>query len=92
VISRQTYFIDISLGRSFYQFLKNELHLDVEYHLEHFKGDVPDTDWIREISLNNWIAITADKRIKLRPNEKEAVKNAELKMFILRLGKPNFEK
>lgn len=44
---------------------------------------VVDPDWIEKCGENNWIVITGDKRIETVPENRQAVINAKVKVFLL---------
>ena len=45
--------------------------------------NVVDPEWIKKCGENNWIVITGDKRIETVPENRQAVKNAKAKVFLL---------
>lgn len=57
-------------------------------HGDHFKPDTPDEEWIAEVATRGWIAISHDKRIGRRPNERAAVINGGLALLVLVGGAP----
>jgi len=66
------YFTDRDLGKQFGEILKAG-GLDVERHSDHFAPDTPDDVWLAEVGRRGWIALTHDKRIRYKPNERDAV-------------------
>ena len=66
------YFTDRDLGKRFGEILR--LHgLTVERHADHFAPDTPDDAWLAEVGKRGWIALTHDRRIRYKPNERDAV-------------------
>lgn len=66
------YFTDRDLGKQFPEILRAS-GLTVERHADHFRDNTPDEDWLREIGRRGWIVLTHDRRIRYKPNEREAV-------------------
>jgi PIN domain-containing protein len=66
------YFTDRDLGRRFPEILRTG-GLTVERHADHFEPDTPDETWLEEIGKRGWIALTHDRRIRYKPNERDAV-------------------
>jgi hypothetical protein len=80
-----TFFTDRNLGKRFPDILKNA-GINVEKHADHFKDNAKDEEWLAEIGKRSWYAITFDRRIRYKPNEKKAVKNFKVGLFVL-IGK-----
>jgi hypothetical protein len=68
----RVYFTDRDLGKRFGEILKSG-GLTVERHADHFAHDTPDELWLAEIGKRGWIALTHDRRIRYKPNERDAV-------------------
>jgi hypothetical protein len=66
------YFTDRDLGKQFGEILKAG-GLAVERHSDHFAPDTSDDVWLAEVGRRGWIALTHDKRIRYKPNERDAV-------------------
>jgi hypothetical protein len=66
------YFTDRDLGKRFGAILRAG-GLTVERHVDHFAPDTPDDVWLAEVGQRGWIALTHDKRIRYKPNERDAV-------------------
>ena len=66
------YFTDRDLGRRFPEILR-AAGLTVERHDDHFDPQTPDVEWLEEIGNREWIAVSRDKRIRYKPNERDAV-------------------
>jgi hypothetical protein len=45
----------------------------VERHADHFAPATPDAVWLEEVGRRGWIALTHDRRIRYKPNERDAV-------------------
>jgi hypothetical protein len=48
--------------------------------------DLPDVAWLRVVAQHGWAIITRDKRITSRPEELEAVRMHEAKLFVITSG------
>jgi len=57
--------------------------LKVEVHDDHFAQDAPDSEWLAAAGKNNWIVITRDERIRYRVAEKQAIRRAKVRAFVL---------
>jgi hypothetical protein len=55
----------------------------VELATENFERGAADALWIPEVTRREWVIITADEKIRYRPNEKAAFLRAGAKAFIL---------
>lgn len=55
-------------------------------HREHFDDDMPDPDWLTQVGQHGWIVLTRDQRIRNRPNELRAAREARLHVFALTSG------
>jgi hypothetical protein len=66
------YFTDRDLGKRFPEILRSS-GLNVERHADHFAPDTPDTAWLEVVGERGWIAVTHDRRIRYKPNERDAV-------------------
>ena len=84
------FFTDRDLGRHFPELLRSA-GLNVERHVDHFSDSAPDEEWIAAVAERGWIAITHDKRISRRPNEREAVFRAGLGLLIVVGAAPHAE-
>jgi len=58
----------------------------VELHDDHFAIDAADEDWIVDVSFRGWAIITKDRRIRYRPLELAAVREAKARLFVLTAG------
>lgn len=57
--------------------------LTVEVHDDHFSQDAPDPQWLTAAGRNNWIVITRDERIRYNVAEKQAIRRAKVRAFVL---------
>jgi PIN like domain len=57
--------------------------LKVEVHADHFADDAPDPKWLVAAGKNDWIVITRDERIRYRVAEKQAIRRARVRAFVL---------
>lgn len=76
------FFTDRNLGKKFPNFLRRS-GIEVEKHSDHFADDAKDEIWLAEIGKRGWYAITYDRRIRYKPNEKKAVKKFRVGLFVL---------
>jgi hypothetical protein len=54
-----------------------------EVYPDNVHENVVDPDWIKKCGENNWIVITGDKRIETVPENRQAVVDAKVKVFLL---------
>jgi hypothetical protein len=78
----RTYFTDRDLGKRFGEILKAS-GLTVERHVDHFAPDTPDQVWLAEIGKRGWVALTHDRRIRYKPNERDAVIRHGLALLVI---------
>ena len=76
------YFTDRDLGKQFGAILKAG-GLTVERHIDHFASDTPDDVWLAEVGRHGWIALTHDKRIRYKPNERDAVMRHRVGLLVI---------
>lgn len=76
------YFTDRDLGKRFGEILR-AAGLCVERHADHFRADTPDEEWLREIGIRGWVALTHHARIRYKPNEKKAVVENDVALLII---------
>jgi predicted nuclease of predicted toxin-antitoxin system len=57
-----------------------------EAHRHHFDHDVPDPEWLQAVGAKGWTVVTRDQRIRHRPNELAAVRQARMHVFALTSG------
>ena len=77
------FFTDRDLGSLFPKILL-DAGIQVETYNDHFKdNDTSDEIWLSEVGRNKWFAISKDRRIRYRPNERLAVMRAGVGLFIV---------
>lgn len=84
------FFTDRDLGKRFPSILSNA-GLNVRRHAELFPHDCPDETWLEHVGSQGWIAITHDRQIRYKPNEKLAVLKHGVRLLIV-VGKAPFPK
>lgn len=80
---RPVYFPDRDLGKRFGEILRSH-GLKVERHHDHFAPDTPDEVWLEEVGKRGWIALTHDRRIRYKPNERDAVMRHRVGLLVIR--------
>lgn len=76
------FFTDRDLGKQIPSLLE-ENGLAVERLDDHFNSTTPDVEWLPEVGRQGWLVLTRDKRIRYKPNEKNAVMQAGVGLFVL---------
>ena len=79
------FFTDRDLGLKFPAILR-EAGLEVERHSDHFRPDCPDDEWMADIAVRGWVAVTHDGRIRYKPNELAAVVRHDVTLLVV-IGK-----
>jgi PIN like domain len=82
------YFSDRDLGKRFPEILRAN-GLTAERHADHFAPDTPDEVWLAEVGKRGWIALTHDRRIRYKPNERDAVVRHGVALLVI-VGKAPF--
>jgi hypothetical protein len=77
-----TFFLDHQIGRYQVAQALREAGAKVEVHLDHFPGDLPDTDWIPKVAARGWVLITKDQNIRRNPLEVAAYRASRLRGFV----------
>jgi len=57
--------------------------LNVEIHDDHFPQNAEDPEWLKEAGKKNWIVVTRDERIRYRAAERQAIRRAKVRAFVL---------
>jgi len=57
--------------------------LHVEVHDDHFRQDALDPEWLTAVGEKNWIVVTRDERIRYNVAEKQAMRRAKVRAFVL---------
>jgi hypothetical protein len=68
----EVFFTDRDLGKQFPEILR-AAGLTVHRHGDHFEAETPDEVWLAAIGAQGWIAVTHDRQIRYKPNERDAV-------------------
>ena len=76
------YFTDRDLGKRFPEILA-AAGLNVERHGDHFAPDTPDEVWLEKVGKRGWIALTHDRRIRYKPNERDAVMRHGVALLVI---------
>lgn len=79
---KHVFFTDRDLGRQFPAILKSN-GLAVERHENHFSPDTPDEVWLEEVGRRRWVALTHDRRIRYKPNERDAVVRHRVALLVI---------
>lgn len=57
--------------------------LNVEIHDDHFPQNAQDPEWLTAAGRKNWIVVTRDERIRYRVAERQAIRRAKVRAFVL---------
>ncbi len=76
------FFTDRDLGSRFPAILA-AAGLTVERHLDHFAPACSDEVWLRSIGERGWVALTHDRRIRYKPNERSAVMRHNVALLVI---------
>ena len=76
------YFTDRDLGKRFPEIL-TAAGLTVERHVDHFLPDTADEVWLAEVGKRGWISLTHDRRIRYKPNERDAVMRYRVGLLVI---------
>jgi hypothetical protein len=76
------YFTDRDLGKRFPDILRSG-GLRVERHADHFVPETADEVWLEEIGKRGWIALTHDRRIRYKSNERDAVMRHGVALLVI---------
>jgi predicted nuclease of predicted toxin-antitoxin system len=78
-----TFFLDRQLGRYKMAGALRNAGLNVEIHDDHFPQNAQDPQWLTAAGKNNWIVVTRDERVRYRVAEKQAMRRAKVRAFVL---------
>jgi len=76
-----TFFFDNNLSPRLVDGLK-AFGEDVTHLRTHFPGATEDSQWLPGIGKKGWVLITADKKIKRKPHERQALKSNKVGAFV----------
>ncbi len=80
--SSVVFFLDKTHGLLIRRLLKG-VGLEVKVHgTLGWSDDKPDVEWIAECGKNNWAILSGDKSIEVVPEERQAVIDAKVKVFM----------
>jgi predicted nuclease of predicted toxin-antitoxin system len=77
------FFLDQQLGRHKMSGILRDAGLTIEIHDDHFPQDAPDEEWLMVAGQKGWIVVTRDERIRYRVAEKQAIRRAKVRAFVL---------
>ena len=63
-----------------------ELGIQVQVHDDHFPPATPDVEWLGAAGERKWVILMADKRIRRRPMERQALIAAGVRAFVITSG------
>jgi predicted nuclease of predicted toxin-antitoxin system len=78
-----TFFLDRQLGRYKMADVLRNAGLNVEIHDDHFPQNATDPEWLTAAGKKNWIVVTRDERIRYRVAERQAIRRAKVRAFVL---------
>src|SRR5438552_12900976 len=78
-----TFFLDRQRGRYKMAGALRKAGLNIEIHDDHFLQGALDPEWLRAVGERNWIVVTRDERIRYRVAEKQAIRRAKVRAFVL---------
>jgi predicted nuclease of predicted toxin-antitoxin system len=82
-LEQLTFFLDRQLGRHKMAEILRAAGLKIEVHDDHFRQDAVDPEWLTTVGEKNWIVVTRDERIRYRVAEKQAIRRAKVRAFVL---------
>lgn len=80
------FFVDRSLGKSIVEGLRAvglTVHSMADVYGEEGGQRLRDEVWLRDAGKNNWLVLTKDDAIRRRPAERDALTEAEVRVFCL---------
>ena len=78
-----TFFLDRQLGRHKMARILRAAGLKVEVHDDHLPQNATDPEWLTLAGKNGWIVVTRDERIRYRVAEKQAIRCAKVRAFVI---------
>jgi predicted nuclease of predicted toxin-antitoxin system len=78
-----TFFLDRQLGRYKVATALRNAGLHVEIHDDHFPQNAEDPEWLTACGKKNWVVVTRDERIRYRVAERQAIRRAKVRAFVL---------
>ena len=77
------FFLDRQLGRHKIAGILRAAGLKIEVHDDHFRQEAVDPEWLTAVGQRNWIVVTRDERIRYNVAEKQAMRRAKVRAFVL---------
>lgn len=81
-----TFFLDRNLGKHVIANTLREAGARVEIHDDHFPIGAKDHDWLPAVGKKGWVVLTKDQRIRHRGLELKALRDAQVRAFVLTTG------
>ncbi|MDQ3721323.1 MAG: hypothetical protein M3350_11180 [Actinomycetota bacterium] len=81
--------MDRSLGKSIANGLRAAglvVHTMASVYCEETAAGLPDEVWLRDAGHKDWVVLTADKAIRRRPAERDALNHAGVRVFCITSG------
>jgi len=78
-----TFFLDRQLGRHKMAGILRAAGLKVEVHDDYLPQNATDPEWLTLAGKNGWIVVTRDERIRYRVAEKQAIRRAKVRAFVI---------
>lgn len=78
-----TFFLDENFGGKVIAGGLRAVGAHVEVHRDHFESGTADSDWLPKVGARGWVLLTKDRRIKTRPLEIAALRQAGVAAFVL---------
>src|ERR1700730_10077863 len=78
-----TFFLDRQLGRYKMAGALRKAGLNIEIHDDHFPQNAEDTEWLKAAGKRKCIVVTRDERIRYRVAERQAIRRAKVRAFVL---------
>ena len=78
-----TLYFDRNVGKQF-PFAVSRLKppFEVRWHQgERFRQDMPDDEWLAEVSNRGWVVVSQDRKFHILPNELEAIRSNNGRCF-----------
>ena len=80
------FFLDRCLGRHVVADALKAAGAEVKVHADFFSDDAPDDEWLEWVGRRGWLVLTKDKRIRYRKSEFAAVRQTDVRLFVLIAG------
>ena len=79
-----TFYVDETYGPHLVDLLqKEDLHAVTYRNVCNINSGDPDVRWIPNVASRQWVAVTADKQIRSKQAEREAIQNAQLRLIVI---------